>query len=119
MMDKSQAGRSRQFGESSRFQVPRSLAELQDHALELRGMHWVAAAGVFSVSCVLHLQTYGFINDQFDRISRGRQIVQYNELPFRDFFDPGYFLTLFTSAAVQVLFGDNLLGEALLNVGCF
>jgi len=74
---------------------------------------------VFLSSCLFHLLTYGLIDDHFDRISRGRQIAQYGELPFRDFFDPGFFLTIFSSAAVQRVFGDNLLGEALLNIVCF
>ena len=59
------------------------------------------------------LTTYTFTDDHFDRISRARQIARYGELPFRDFFDPGYFLTEFASAAVQRLAGDNLLGEML------
>ena len=58
--------------------------------------------------------TYVFSDDHFGRITPGRQISRYGELPFRDFFDPGYFLTEFSSAAVQRLFGDNLLGEMLL-----
>src|SRR5262245_53925869 len=68
-----------------------------------------AAAFVFSVS------SYTLLNDHFDRISRARQIAQYGELPFRDFLDPGYFATEFSSAALQILLGDNLLGEMLLN----
>ena len=60
------------------------------------------------------LTTYTFTDDHFDRISRARQIARYGELPFRDFFDPGYFLTEFVSAAVQRVAGDNLLGEMLL-----
>ena len=58
--------------------------------------------------------TYVFSDDHFGRITPGRQISRYGELPFRDFFDPGYFLTELSSAAVQRLFGDNLLGEMLL-----
>ena len=60
------------------------------------------------------LTTYTFTDDHFDRISRARQIARYGELPFRDFFDPGYVLTEFVSAAVQRAAGDNLLGEMLL-----
>ena len=60
------------------------------------------------------LSTVILLDDHFGRISPGRQIAQYGDLPFRDFLDPGYFLTEFSSAAVQWLFGDNLLGEALL-----
>jgi hypothetical protein len=54
-------------------------------------------------------------NDQFGRISPGWQILTFGELPFRDFLDPGYFLTEFSSAGVQWLLGRNLLGELLLN----
>ena len=80
---------------------------------------WAWVTVVFVGSCLFHLLTYGVRDDHFDRISRARQIVQYGELPFKDFFDPGFFLTLFSSAAVQATFGDNLLGEAVLNVGAF
>ena len=69
---------------------------------------------VWVVAFVYTLTTYTFTDDHFDRISRARQIARYGELPFRDFFDPGYFLTEFLSAAVQRLAGDNLLGEMLL-----
>ena len=60
------------------------------------------------------LATVALTNDQFGRISPARQIAEYGELPFRDFLDPGYFLTEFASAALLRLFGDNLLGEWLL-----
>jgi hypothetical protein len=63
----------------------------------------------------VYLSTITFTNDHFGRISPARQILVYGELPFRDFVDPGYFLTEFSSAGVQHLLGDNLLGEALLN----
>src|SRR5262245_11720893 len=59
---------------------------------------------------------YLSLNDQFDRLARARQIANFGAVPFRDFFDPGYFLTLYSSALVERLFGDNLLGEVLLNV---
>ena len=62
----------------------------------------------------LSLATLIFLNDHFGRISPARQIAFYGELPFRDYFDPGYFLTELASAALQWLLGDNLLGEALL-----
>ena len=84
----------------------------------LSRLQWLSGAVLFVGSCVFHLLSYGLVDDHFDRIARGRQIVQYGEWPFKDFFDPGYFLTLFASATAQFLFGDNLLGEALLNVVC-
>jgi hypothetical protein len=58
----------------------------------------------------------GLTNDHFDRISRGRQIAAYGELPFRDFFDPGYFLTVFSSAALQSVFGRNVIGDVILSM---
>jgi hypothetical protein len=64
---------------------------------------------------VFSVTTFRLLDDHFDRISRGRQIAAYGELPFRDFFDGGYFLTEFSSAALLRLFGDSLLGEVLLN----
>ena len=60
------------------------------------------------------LATYTLSDDHFGRIAPARQMARYGELPFRDFFDPGYFLTEAASASVQRLFGDNLLGEMLL-----
>ena len=75
---------------------------------------WVL--GFFLVSCVFHLQTFSLTDDHFDRISRAHQIAQYGELPYRDFFDPGYFLTLFSSAAAQSVFGGVLLGEAVIAI---
>jgi hypothetical protein len=68
---------------------------------------------VWVVAWLLTLTTYTFTDDHFDRISRARQIARYGELPFRDFFDPGYFLTEFASAAAQRLTGGTLLGEVL------
>jgi hypothetical protein len=58
----------------------------------------------------------GFTNDQFGYLSRARQI-QGGEVPFRDFNDPGWFLTDGLSAAAQWLGGYNLRSEALLTVG--
>jgi hypothetical protein len=68
---------------------------------------WLAA---FAVS----ISTYRLYDDHFGRISPARQIAMYGELPFRDFLDPGYFLAEMTSALLQRLLGDNLLGELLL-----
>jgi hypothetical protein len=64
---------------------------------------------------VFSIATYQIQNDHFDRISRGHQIAQYGELPFVDFFDPGYFLTEFSSAAAQWISGGTLIGELMLN----
>jgi hypothetical protein len=71
--------------------------------------------GLWLVSLFISASTYTVLNDQFDRVSRARQIARYGELPFRDFFDPGYFMTEFVSAGLQLLMGDNLLGEWLLD----
>ncbi len=67
------------------------------------------------VSLFISAATYSLFNDQFDRVSRARQVARYGELPFRDFFDPGYFMTEFVSGGLQLLMGDNLLGEWLLD----
>ena len=48
----------------------------------------------------LAIGSYSLTNDQFGRISPARQIARYGELPFRDYFDPGYFLTEYSSAAL-------------------
>lgn len=75
---------------------------------------WIAIAfGLLAV--VFSIWTYELLNDHFDRLSRARQIARYGSLPFVDFFDPGYFLTEISSAALQRLLGDNLVGELLLN----
>jgi hypothetical protein len=74
----------------------------------------VVTTAICAFALFFSLATYTFSDDHFDRISRARQIVRYGELPFRDFYDPGYFLTEFASAGAQRLFGDNLLGEMLL-----
>jgi hypothetical protein len=70
---------------------------------------------VFVAAFVWLLLNVELVNDHFDRISRGRQILVYGERPFVDFRDPGYFLTLYTSAAAQALSGGRLLGEALID----
>ena len=80
------------------------------HASRVVGAALISWTVVFLYS----LAVYIFFNDHFGRISPGRQIAIYGELPFRDYLDPGYVLTEFASAAVQRLFGDNLLGEMLL-----
>jgi hypothetical protein len=58
----------------------------------------------------------GFSNDEFGYLARARQI-QAGELPFRDFNDPGWFLTDYLAAAAQWLAGYNLRSEALLTIG--
>jgi len=74
----------------------------------------VAAALLWVCSFLFSLATLDLLNDHFHRISSARQIVVYADIPFRDFLDPGFFLTELASAALQRLLGDNLLGEALL-----
>ena len=69
---------------------------------------WVVAFLLIIATCIL-------TNDHFDRISRARQVARYGDLPFRDFFDPGYFMSVLASAALQRLLGDRLLGEVLLD----
>lgn len=78
-----------------------------------RTLAWV----VFAASLVAVFSYYAPANDHYDRLTRARQIAAYGDVPFRDFFDPGYFLALYSSVLMQRLFGDNLLGEAVLNCG--
>ena len=67
---------------------------------------------------VFTIATYELTNDQFGRISPGWQLARFGDLPFRDFLDPGYFLTELATATLLRLFGDQLLGEMLLNAAC-
>ncbi len=60
------------------------------------------------------MATTALTNDHFGRISPAWQIATYGDFPFRDFLDPGYFLTEFASAALLRIFGNTLLGEWLL-----
>ena len=46
----------------------------------------------------------GFQNDEFGYLARARQI-QAGDVPFRDFNDPGWFLTDYLAAAAQWLGG--------------
>lgn len=78
-------------------------------------------AGVFLTTFFYRFNTLGgafggFSNDEFGYLARGRQI-QGGDLPFRDFNDPGWFLTDSVSGAAQWLWGYNLRSEALLTVG--
>jgi hypothetical protein len=54
--------------------------------------------------------------DHFRMMSQGRQVAAYGELPIRDFDDPGIFLQIFTSAALQSLFGHSFLAQVLFDV---
>jgi hypothetical protein len=59
---------------------------------------------------------FEFDNDHFRMIVQGRQLLRFGELPYRDFVDPGIFLQIWTSAALQQLFGDNLVGQAFFDL---
>jgi len=76
--------------------------------LVIPALFWCAALA-------LSIGSYSLTNDQFGRISPARQVAAYGELPFRDYLDPGYYLTEISSALVQHLFGYNLLNELLQN----
>jgi len=75
----------------------------------------MVAVAFWCAALALSIGTYSLTNDQFGRISPARQIAAYGALPFRDYLDPGYYLTEISSAILQRLLGDNLLGELLLN----
>lgn len=70
---------------------------------------------VFTGTFVYRSLSPGFSNDHFRTLSEARQIIG-GEVPFRDFVDPGTFGQLYASAAMQWLFGYNLLGEVILCV---
>ena len=72
---------------------------------------------VFLGSAALYFYAAGFLDDHYDRITRARQMSAYGAMPFRDFFDPGYGLTLYAAKWAQELFGYNLFGQTLLCVG--
>ncbi|MBA2449315.1 MAG: hypothetical protein H0V51_14945 [Chloroflexi bacterium] len=80
-------------------------------------LEWALVLLVFLGSFAFRFFTLEFDNDHFQTIAEGRQVLVYGELPFRDFVDPGFFLMPLSSAAVQLLFGYNLLGEAIFTVG--
>lgn len=72
-------------------------------------------AAVFAATFLFRFLTAEFVNDHFQHLARGRQILL-GDLPIRDFFDPGLFLQYYASAAALRLSGQNLYGEALLTV---
>jgi hypothetical protein len=78
----------------------------------------LAPAAFFVLVFTMRILFVALTDDHFDRISRGRQVLQLGEVPFADFFDPGWFLAIYSSAAVQALFGYNLLGEVILSTTC-
>ena len=71
--------------------------------------------GVFAGTFLFRWLTVDFTNDQFVHLSRARQILL-GDVPIRDFFDPGLLLHYYLSSAVQLVFGYNLFGEALLTI---
>ena len=71
--------------------------------------------GVFAGTFLFRWLTVDFLNDHFVHLSRARQILL-GDVPIRDFFDPGLLLHYYLSSAVQLVFGYNLFGEALLNI---
>ena len=81
----------------------------------------VLCAGVFAFTFIYRFNTLGgafggFSNDEFGYLARARQI-QAGEWPFRDFNDPGWFLTDGMSALAQSIGGYNLRSQALLTIG--
>ena len=78
-------------------------------------LHRLAPAVLWAIVFLLFAINFAPLNDQYGRISPARQIARYGAQPFRDYFDPGYYLTEYSSAALQRLLGDNLVGEMLLD----
>src|SRR5215467_8102750 len=83
------------------------------HGGESQASGPILALVAFAVAFVGYFVYYDVSNDHYDRLVGARQIAAYGDVPFCDFFDPGYFLTLYTSALFIRVFGENLLGEAL------
>ena len=71
--------------------------------------------GVFAGTFFFRWLSVDFLNDHFVHLSRARQILL-GDVPIRDFFDPGLLLHYYLSSAVQLVFGYNLFGEALLTI---
>jgi hypothetical protein len=78
-----------------------------------RSLPWIGAAGVFLATFLFRVLEPGFDNDHFRMMAEGRQVLLAGEAPYRDFADPGIFLQIYTSAALQLLLGYNLFGQAL------
>jgi len=75
-------------------------------------VRFVAPVIVFVGIFGFRLLTATFPNDHISFLSRARQIL-HGDLPVRDFIDPGFFLALYVSAAIDWLAGHRLVGEAL------
>jgi hypothetical protein len=67
----------------------------------------------FAATWLFRWLTLDFTNDHFVHLSRARQMLL-GEFPVRDFFDPGLPLHYVASAAALAVWGQNLLGEAIL-----
>jgi hypothetical protein len=84
-----------------------------------RRREWATFAAVFAAVFAFRFLSYtGFPNDHFVYLARAQQILL-GAWPARDFVDPGFLLMYLASAAGLVLFGHNLLGEALIVFGGF
>ena len=96
------------------------------HEPRQRGMtDALLCAGVFAFTFVYRFNTLGgalggFSNDEFGYLARARQI-EAGEVPFRDFNDPGWFLTDALSALAQsaprAYAGDNEIEEMVVTEG--
>ena len=71
--------------------------------------------GVFAGTFLFRWLIVEFPNDHFQHLSRARQVLL-GDAPIRDFFDAGFFLQNYLSAAFQIAFGYNLFGEAILTI---
>lgn len=85
----------------------------------IRRRQWATLAAIFAAVFAFRFLSYtGFPNDHFVYLARAQQILL-GAWPARDFVDPGFLLMYVASAAGLVLFGHNLLGEALIVFGGF
>lgn len=74
------------------------------------------AAAVFLWAFTFRLLQPNFTNDDFDHLSKARQVLA-GELPYRDFYDDGRPLTIAASAIAQYV-SPTLLSEVVLRGGC-
>lgn len=90
---------------------------MDEAGLSGRPRHGATAAWwVLGAAFLFRFLTVDFPNDHFVHLARAWQILE-GELPVRDFFDEGRFLTYYASVAALASTGRTLLGEAVLTAG--
>lgn len=72
----------------------------------------LGSVGVYALAFVVRLAFAEFNNDDYIYLTQGYQIV-HGHVPHRDFGHPGALGQIYSSAALQWIFGHRLLGEML------